>query len=147
MAMRVTRVRAFLVVALALSVSVMVSQTWAQTTTTGDISGVITDPTGAVVPNASVNLKSVDNGGLQSGKSNAAGAYHFSLLRPGDYTITVTASGFQSVTRKVTAALGGDTPASIQLAVSSSTETVEVVGQTASVETEDANLNTNFDSR
>jgi hypothetical protein len=141
------RVQPFLVFALAWFVSSMVSQTWAQTTTTGDISGVISDPTGAVVPNASVSLKSLDTGGSQTAKSNAAGAYHFSLLRPGDYSVTVTASGFQSVTRKVSVALGGDTPASIQLALSSSTETVEVVGQTTSVETEDANLNTNFDSR
>jgi hypothetical protein len=141
------RVKPFLVLGLALFVSAMGSQIWAQTTTTGDISGVISDPTGAVVPNASVSLKSIDTGGLQTAKSNAAGAYHFSLLRPGDYSVTVAASGFQSVTKKVSVALGADTPASVQLSVSSSTETVEVVGQTASVETEDANLNTNFDSR
>ena len=58
-------VRPFLVVILAVFVSVMVSQTWAQTTTTGDISGVISDPTGAVVSNASVSLKNIDTGGTQ----------------------------------------------------------------------------------
>jgi hypothetical protein len=141
------RFKPFLVVALALFVSVTVSQTWAQTTTTGDISGVISDPTGAVVPNASLSLKNIDNGSSQAAKSNSGGAYHFSLLQPGNYSVTVVASGFQSVTRKLTVALGADTPASIQLSVSSSTETVEVVGQSATVETEDANLNTNFDSR
>lgn len=139
--------RSFLVMALAVFVMLGGSQTWAQTTTTGDVSGVISDPTGAVVPNATVSLKSIDTGGLQTAKSNAAGTYHFSLLRPGDYTLTVAVSGFQSVSRKVSVALGADTAASIQLSVSSSTETVEVVGQSASVETEDANLNTNYDSR
>ena len=100
-----------------------------------------------MVPNASVSLKNTDTGGTQIAKSNSTGAYHFSLLQPGNYSVTVTASGFQSVTRRVSVALGADTPASIQLSVSSSTETVEVVGQTTAVETEDANINTNFDSR
>ena len=141
------RAKRFLVMALALFVSVAISQTWAQTTTTGDISGVVSDPTGAVVPNASVSLKNIDTGGSQTAKSNSTGSYHFSLLQPGNYSVTVSASGFQSVTRKVAVALGADTPANIELSLSTSTETVEVVAQTATVETEDANLNTNFDSR
>lgn len=141
------RSKPFLAVALALFVSLAVLQTWAQTTTTGDIGGVISDPTGAVIPTASVSLRNIDTGGSQTTKSNSAGTYHFSLLQPGNYSVTVTASGFQSITRRVLVSLGADTPANVQLSVSSSTETVEVVGQTATVETEDANLNTNFDSR
>jgi outer membrane receptor protein involved in Fe transport len=146
-AMSFQGIKPFLVLMLAVFVSVMVSQAWAQTTTTGDVSGVISDPTGAVVPNASVSLKNADTGSSQATKSNAAGVYHFSLLQPGNYSVTVAAGGFQSVERRVSVALGADTAANVQLTVSSSTETVEVIGQSTSVETEDANLNTNFDSR
>lgn len=122
-------------------------QMWAQTATTGDISGVISDPTGAVVSNANVTLRNLDTGGSQLATSNAQGAYRFALLPPGNYSVTVAAPGFQGVSRKVTLALGADNATNIQLALSSSQETIEVTGQTATVETEDANLNTNFDSR
>jgi carboxypeptidase family protein len=52
----------------------------AQSLTSGDAAGTITDPSGAVVPNATVTLKSNDTGALQTRTSNAQGAYRFSLL-------------------------------------------------------------------
>ncbi|MBZ5570869.1 MAG: carboxypeptidase-like regulatory domain-containing protein [Acidobacteriia bacterium] len=145
--MSVSRVRSLLTFVLALFVITSVSQMFAQTTTTGDISGVVTDPTGAVVANASIVAKSLDTGSAQSAKSGGDGSYHVALLQPGSYSVTVTAPGFQSVSRKTTVALGSDTAANFQLAVSSSQETIEVTGTSAAgVETEDANVNTNFNA-
>jgi hypothetical protein len=119
----------------------------AQTITTGGLSGTVTDPSGAVVANASVQLKSLLDGSVTSGKTNTQGAYNFSYLKPGDYSVTVNASGFQTEVRKVTVALGAGATTNFQLSVGSSTTTVEVTGTSALVETENANINANFNSR
>src|ERR1700674_4311627 len=145
--MSLRRISASLSFAIVLFVMMAMSQVWAQTTTTGDISGVISDPTGAVISGVSVTLTNVDTGSFQSAKTNAEGAYKFALLPPGNYLVSVKAVGFQSLNKRVSVTLGGTTAANVQLSVSSSQETVEVTSEVASVETEDANLNTNFDSR
>jgi len=66
----------------------------AQSLVSGDLTGTITDPSGAVVPNATVTLKSTGTGQTRTTTSNNSGAYRFSLLQPGSYTVTATASGF-----------------------------------------------------
>jgi hypothetical protein len=65
----------------------------------GTISGAVTDPTGAEVPGASVVVKETHTGTTNTTKSDAAGQYVLPFLLPGDYTITVTMPGFQTVTR------------------------------------------------
>ena len=124
----------------------LASAALAQTTTTGDISGVISDPSGAVVPNVALSLKNLGTGAVSSTTSNAQGAYHFALLQPGTYSVTANATGFQAVTKTFNVSLGADTPGNLQLALSSSQTTIEVTGTTAAVETEDANVNTNFNN-
>jgi len=64
----------------------------------GTISGAVTDPTGAVVPGASVVVKEVHTGTTAQTKSDADGQYVVPFLLPGDYTITVTMPGFQTTT-------------------------------------------------
>src|ERR1700693_3234572 len=120
--------------AIILFVMMAMSQVWAQTTTTGDISGTVTDPTGAVIPSASVTLKNVDTGSSQSATTNPQGSYRFALLSPGNYSVTATATGFQPVTQRVLVALGSSATGNIQLSLSSSSTTVEVSGQTTAVE-------------
>ncbi|HWY58920.1 MAG TPA: carboxypeptidase-like regulatory domain-containing protein [Terriglobales bacterium] len=142
--MSVKKMRTSLSFAILLFVLAAMSQVWAQTTTTGDISGVVTDPTGAVIPNASVTLKNIDTGGSQSATTNAQGSYRFALLSPGNYSVTANATGFQPVTQRVSVALGSSASGNLQLSLSSSSTTVEVSGQTTAVETDNANLNTNF---
>ncbi len=64
----------------------------------GTISGAVTDPTGAVVPGASVVVKEVHTGTTAQTKSDADGQYVVPFLLPGDYTITVTMPGFETTT-------------------------------------------------
>src|ERR1019366_29373 len=78
----------------------------AQTQTTGDIAGVVTDPTGAVVPNAKVTLKDESRGNTQDTTTNQTGAYRYYLLPPGPHTVTVTVTGFKVVNRSVEVTLG-----------------------------------------
>src|SRR6201981_622852 len=78
----------------------------AQSLTSGDMAGAVTDPSGAVVPNATVALKSNDTAATQTRTTNAQGAYRFSLLAPGTYQVCVTASGFQGAQKQVTVTIG-----------------------------------------
>ena len=55
----------------------------AQSLVSGDITGTVTDPSGAVVPNATVTLKSTSTGQTRNTTTNNNGAYRFSLLQPG----------------------------------------------------------------
>src|ERR1700746_3128645 len=65
----------------------------AQSVTSGDIAGLVTDPSGAVLTNASVTLKSQENGSTQVQSTNSRGVYRISLLPPGSYTVCVAVAG------------------------------------------------------
>jgi hypothetical protein len=119
----------------------------AQTITTGQLSGTVTDPSGAVVADAGVQLKSLDDGSMNSGRTSGQGYYQFAYLKPGNYSVTVNASGFQATEKRVVVALGASGVVNLQLALGSSATTVEVTGTAASVESEDANLTANFNAK
>ena len=57
----------------------------AQTIISGDITGTVTDPTGAAVAGAVVTLTSVESGAIQSVTTDSTGGFRFPLLRPGAY--------------------------------------------------------------
>ena len=122
------------------------SSLWAQTSTTGAIAGVVTDPTAAVVSGVSITLKNVDTGSSASTTSNAQGSYNFPLLQPGNYSVSANAAGFQGIAKVVTVALGSSITANLELSISSQKETVEVTEQVTGVQTEDANIETNFNA-
>jgi Carboxypeptidase regulatory-like domain len=82
---------------------------FAQSLTTGDISGTVTDPTGAAIPNANVTLTSMDTGATQASTSNQSGEYRFTLLKPGRYTVAASETGFQRQELAVTLAVGTQT--------------------------------------
>ena len=132
---------------LLLCISVCPSLLRAQTTTTGELAGTVTDPSGAVITNASIVLSSLASGARQVTQTNSTGAYRFALLPPGSYKISASASGFRNIDKSVEVGLGTSVTANLQLGLGNSSETVEVSGATATVETEDANVNTNFGAK
>lgn len=67
--------------------------------TTGGIQGTVKDPSGAVIPGAKIVLTGNKLVGRQTLTTNGSGYYHFSNLPPGNYTMVVTATGFESLTR------------------------------------------------
>jgi hypothetical protein len=67
---------------------------------TGSIHGTITDPTGAVIPSSTVSIAGSD-GQSHTATSGASGAYAVENLAPGDYTVSVSASGFAPSTPRV----------------------------------------------
>ena len=62
---------------------------------TANLSGTVTDQSGAVIPNANISLKNQATGDIRTGKSNGAGDFTFSSVEVGNYEIDVQASGFQ----------------------------------------------------
>src|SRR3954471_5769393 len=72
----------------------------AQSIVSGDVTGVVTDPSGAVVPNATVTIKNDNTGETHTTTANGAGVYRFAFLKPGSYTLTANASGFQTTTQR-----------------------------------------------
>jgi hypothetical protein len=73
----------------------------AQTGSTGALQGTISDPTGALVPQAEVRVTSVSTGESRTVHTQPDGAFVVPLLAPGEYVVDVTMSGFQPATRKV----------------------------------------------
>ena len=69
---------------------------WAQSAGTGALTGTITDPTGGVVPNATVTLTKTDTNQVRTTNTGANGTYKFTLLPPGTYSVKFVATGFKS---------------------------------------------------
>ena len=101
----------------------------------GSISGTILDPTGKVVPSASVTIRGVDTGTIFSAVSSSTGSYVFPLVRPGRYDLSVTAPGFKAtVNRGVVVAVGTSTAVDVSLTVGSTNETVSVMASDQTLE-------------
>lgn len=66
----------------------------------GAVTGVVEDSSGAVIPNARVTVTNVDTGLALQAKSNQSGVFVVSPLKVGNYEVSATANGFQTVTRK-----------------------------------------------
>ena len=71
-------------------------RTSAQEADQGAIIGVVTDSTGAVIPNADVTLTNVDTGLMLKSKSNASGNYFFGPIKTGTYTVSASAANFET---------------------------------------------------
>src|SRR5215467_2867492 len=115
---------------------------FAQSITSGDIVGTVTDPSGAVVPNAKVTATNDNTGAVHTTNSNGEGFYRFSFLQPGSYTVSAQASGFQPAQRKIQVAVGIAANGNIALPVSTASTTIEVSAPPTQID--NADLATNF---
>jgi|HubBroStandDraft_6_1064221.scaffolds.fasta_scaffold00025_42 hypothetical protein len=118
-----------------------------QSTTNGAISGTVTDPSGAVLPGITVNLKSVEKGFTNTAKTNAQGFYQFPLLEPGTYAITISAPSFKTSTAITTVSVGANAIVNAKLEVGAAGTTVEVSGEAPLLQTESAEISTTFNAR
>lgn len=118
---------------------------FAQSVVSGDLTGTVTDSSGAIVPQATVTLKS-ENGVSQTTQSNQSGGYHFSFLKPGTYTVSAGAASLQAPEHKVQVQVGQVTTAALVLGAKGVDTTIEVTGEAPLLKTEDANLATDFNS-
>jgi hypothetical protein len=110
----------------------------AQMTVTGTMSGVVSDPSGQVVAGAKITVTSDATGDVRSATSNEVGAFNVLALPPGSYSIKVEHSGFKSALRTSAVLSANEHLAlgDIQLQIGAVTETVSVVAQGATVQTD-----------
>jgi hypothetical protein len=66
----------------------------------GSLNGTVTDPNGAALPGATVEIRNVETNVANTSTTNEEGAFSFPLLNPGRYTLTVTSQGFANATRE-----------------------------------------------
>ena len=103
---------------------------------TAQISGRVTDATGALIPGADVQATQTDTGLTRSTVTNETGAYALPSLPTGPYRLEVTLPGFQTfVQTGITLEVNGNPEISVVLQVGQVTQTVEVTANTALVET------------
>ena len=97
---------------------------------TGALSGRISDPSGAVLPRASVVVESLATGVQQSVVANHSGLYQLPALMPGTYSITASLQGFRDVQVLARVLVGNTTVQDIKLPVGAGGDTVKVTGTT-----------------
>jgi Carboxypeptidase regulatory-like domain len=120
------------------------SPAFSQTTTTGDAVGVVTDTSGAVVPGAAVTIKSAESGESRMATTNGQGQYRFPLMKPGEYTISAEAKGLKSNISKISLLVGQEQEVNLAMNAQGTSTVVEVRAEAAILQTENANLETNF---
>ena len=95
---------------------------------TGSITGRVSDPSGAVVPRASLTLQNLATDVRQSTTTNRDGLYAFPALMPGTYSVAASFSGFRDVQVLVRVQVGSNTLQDIKLQVGARGDTVKVNG-------------------
>lgn len=123
----------------ALLLTLLALGAWAQSTT--QVSGVVSDPSGAVIPNATVELENVATGLKRLMTTDSSGTYAFPQVVPGTYRITVRANGFRTATvNDVQLLVNTPSTVNVKLEVGQVTETVSVTAEVEQLNTVDATI-------
>lgn len=116
----------------------------AQTNTTG-LSGVVTDPSKAIIEGALVEISDPATGFIKVAKTGPKGEYAFEQLQPGKYSVSVSSVGFALQTEQVELLVATPLKVNFELTVGT-TEVVEVAAGLETVNSTDATLGKAFDS-
>jgi hypothetical protein len=117
---------------------------FAQSTLTGGISGKVTDPQGASIPNAAVTATNEGTNKEATVTSDADGGFRVVNLEPGTYTVKVLVAGFADFLQpKVVVEVGQITALNVALGVAGTTATVEVTAEAPVINTNSQEFSTN----
>ncbi len=123
------------------------TRSMAQGETTSAIVGQVTDPTGAVVPGATVTVTNRETGLERRAKTDNDGRFNLPQLKPGTYSVKVEAAGFQSQQNdNVFAGLGQRQTVDFVLRVAQSKQIVDVNGEAPIINPENANTTTTLNT-
>jgi hypothetical protein len=135
------------IVSLPALLAVLAVNSFAQSTT-GDILGTVQDSSGAVVADARVEVKNLDTNATKETATSAEGTFRVPLLPAGRYEVMVQKSGFSRYQQgPIVLQLNQAADLRINLQVSGSTETVTVVTDAPLINTTNAEIGVNFDSK
>jgi len=113
---------------------------------TGDVRGIVTDPSGAGVPNARVSLTNQETGEARNVSTDTEGRYRFNLLKIGQYMVAVEAQGFRSTSAPATVRSAEITSVNLRLDIGQVTEQVIVTDAASPLDTQSAQIQEAFDA-
>ncbi len=116
----------------------------AQTITTGDVVGKVIDATGGILPGATVTLTSVQQGTSNTLRTDDNGAFRFSLLRPGTYTLSEEGLNLSAKATGVVVSVGNVTEVNLTALPGTTVVSVEVSADQELLQTDNANVTTTF---
>ena len=125
----------------------LVSLSYAQTTTSCAVSGVVVDKMGALIPDALVEIADIAKGTTESAKTDSLGAYQFSFLRPGKYTLRVQHAGFQQERRTVAIQVGPSATVNIVLQVANTSSEISVTDEAPVVQGDNADVSSTINQK
>ena len=124
-----------------LSLFACTSPVWAQSATTGALTGVVTDPSGGVISGATVTLTNTGTGQSRTATTDASGNYKFSLIPPGTYSLKFEAAGFKTSTvSSVTVSITETPVLSQKLEIGAQTSEVTVEATAETIQTQNATV-------
>ncbi len=140
--------QSFLAIACAVLMSVFTGQIFAQAgIDMGSVTGTVKDQTGAVVQKAQLTLTNVNTGTFQKAVSTSVGAYVFTQVPVGTYTLKVGATGFESsVINGIIVHLGDVVTEDVPLHVGAASASVTVTSAVPLLQAQDDSLGTTIDS-
>lgn len=125
---------------------IALSHTLNAQSTSGTVFGSVLDSTGAAIPGASVTLADVQTGATTTAVSDAKGNFTYAIVNPGDYTVTVSATGFKTVSQVgIILAANQNIRVPFNLAVGNASESVSVEAGVTLVDTREAQLGTTIE--
>jgi carboxypeptidase family protein/TonB-dependent receptor-like protein len=119
----------------------------AQTTASGGLTGVVTDPSGAIVPDARVELTDDFKGTTQTTATDRGGVYRFFFVAPGKYALIVTHGGFQNESRVANVPLGPPVTVNVTLELATETATVKVTEEVPLIQAENGDVSTSVNQK
>jgi len=132
--------RIFATLAIALLILASGAAVWSQTVQ-GVITGTVTDPTGAVVPGATVTITNAATNISQSTTTGSDGSYRFSLVPPATYTLEVKVANFATVRASGLVVEASQTvPYNVKLELAKAQQVIEVTTQAPLVQTATSDL-------
>ncbi len=131
-----------------LAVLLSITQIATAQSTTGSIYGGVADPTGAVIASATVVAKEVHTGTTETVTTNTSGEYVFTALKPGEYAVTASATGFKSVIQTgIPLASNQNVHITFNLLAGGASETVQVEAGLTLVDTRESQIGETIDQQ
>ena len=117
-------------------------------TTTATLSGVVTDPSGAVLPKATLTLTSSEKGITRTFTTDNGGRYSFNQLPPAAYSLAIKASGFETYQQNGIVLNAAETATqNVTLTIGAETASVTVISDVALMNTDNANVAADIDAK
>jgi len=118
-----------------------------QNANTGEVKGLLTDTSGAVLADVAITITNVQTGIVTNTKTNANGLFDAPSIPTGEYTITFSKAGFKELVRKGLFIESGTTAVDTTLQVGDVTEKIEVIIEAPLLQTETSDQYVNFDTK